>query len=147
QLWSSDGTTAGTGPALPGAPFASLSPNLQFVVFNNRLYFVASDANNTSGVYSTDGSVAGTQLLKAASAPLAGSLVPIGVSNGRLVLLNSVSSGNSSYQEIWVSDGTPAGTVPLGGVRVPYSAAMLVTSRLMYFMNSDSTGLHPWVSD
>jgi ELWxxDGT repeat protein len=147
QLWSTDGTTPGTGPALPGAPFAQINGFSTFVVFNNRMYFVASDANGVSGVYSTDGTPGGTQLLEAASSVAASSLAPAGVSNGRLILTKFVSSNTSGYQELWLSDGTLAGTVQLAGVQMPLTTPMLLTSDRIYFMNSDSTGLHPWVSD
>jgi ELWxxDGT repeat protein len=146
QLWSTDGTAFGTGPALQGAPFVQIDGFSDFVVFNNRMYLVASDTNGVSGVYSTDGTADGTQLLKASS-PSAAALTPVGTSNGHLVLLNFVSSNTSGYEEIWLSDGTSAGTVKLAGVQMPFSAPMLLTSNLIYFMNSDSTGLHPWVSD
>jgi ELWxxDGT repeat protein len=145
QLWSTDGTPAGTGPALPGAPMMQLDGFSQSVVFNNRMYFVALDANSTGGVYSTDGTAAGTQLLMAAPATSSG-LNPIGNLNGRLLLLNLVYA-NASYQEIWLSDGTSAATVQLAGVKMPIGTPVLLTSNLIYFMNSDSTGLHPWVSD
>lgn len=147
QLWSTDGTTAGTAQALQGAPFAQLDGYAQLVVFNNRMYFVASDANGTSGLYSTDGTVVGTQLVEAAASPSAASLTPIGSANGHLVLLHMVSSSTSTQREIWVSDGTSAGTVQLAGVQMPVSTPVLLTSNLIYFMNSDSTGVHPWVSD
>ena len=142
QLWSTDGTAAGTGLALKGPVFAQVNSSLQLVVFNNRMYFVASDSNGTSGLYVTDGTVAGTQLVKAAAAG------PIGVSNGRLVLLNPISVGTNFAQEIWVSDGTAGGTAPLAGVQMPFGTPIFLTSDLIYFMNSDSTGLlHLWVSD
>ena len=148
QLWSTDGTAAGTGQALSSAPFAQLG-SADFVVFNSRMYFDASDANGVSGLYSTDGTAAGTQLVAAASADSDNNaLTPIGVSNGRLVLLSyHVSSSSSGYQELSVSDGTPAGTLQLAGVQVSPGTPTLVTANLVYFMNSDSTGVHPWVSD
>ena len=145
QLYSTDGTAAGTAGVLTSAPFAQLGSG-DFVVFNNRLFFSATDANQVSGVYSTDGTSAGTKLLEAASVAST-SFVPLGVSNGRLILANTVYLSMSSYQEIWVSDGTSAGTAQLAGVQVPLSTPVLAASKFLYFMNSDSNGLHAWVSD
>ncbi len=145
QLYSTDGTATGTAGVLTSAPFAQLGSG-DFVVFNNKLFFSATDANQVSGVYSTDGTSAGTKLLEAASATST-AFVPLGVSNGRLILANTVYVSMSSYQEIWVSDGTSAGTVQLVGVQVPLNTPVLAASKFFYFMNSDSNGVHAWVSD
>jgi len=146
QLWSTDGTAAGTA-AVQNMPAMQLVNVGDFVVLNSRLYFDASDGNGVTGVYSTDGTGAGTQLLKTATATDTVPLAPIGTSGGRLVLTDAITSGVTTYQEIWLSDGTAAGTAALPGVQSPYSAPILLTDQLIFFVNADATGQNPWVSD
>ena len=62
NVWTTDGTTAGTISFDPTA--SKISSLRYFKEFNNRLYFTAQ--NNSSGreIWSTDGTLAGTTLLK-----------------------------------------------------------------------------------
>jgi ELWxxDGT repeat protein len=140
QLWSSDGTAAGTVQILPGTQVSAVP----LVIYNERLYFSGADANNVGGVYSIDGTTASAQLLIAN-----GNLFPVGVSNGKLVLEDVVYNADftSGHRDLWVSDGTSSGTVQLQGVQMPVSTPVTTISKLIYFMNTDTDGIHPWVSD
>ncbi len=69
ELWSTDGTLAGTqmvkdiNPGANGA-FYNLFNNPHFTLFNNKLFFVATDGIRGYELWSTDGTDAGTSLLK-----------------------------------------------------------------------------------
>ena len=115
ELWSSDGTEAGTTlftEIYPGADNGVGGSYLIEGVLSNRLIFSGNHPNYREEPYSTDGTVAGTQLLKNVQTTGLGSnpsfLTPI----GNRIYFGSVSSGFSD-KEPWYSDGTEAGTVLL----------------------------------
>ena len=63
ELWSSDGTVAGTGPMADLAPgLADGAPLSNLVVWNGRLYFAANDLQHGAELWSSDGTAAGTRL-------------------------------------------------------------------------------------
>jgi large repetitive protein len=63
ELWSSDGTVAGTGPVADLAPgLADGAPFSNVVVWNGRLYFAANDMKHGAELWSSDGTAAGTRL-------------------------------------------------------------------------------------
>ena len=80
EVWSTDGTAAGTmllKDINPGANGSTNSDNdPHFTVFNNRLYFVANDGVTGWELWSTDGTTAGTSLVKDLNTDGSGSQVP-----------------------------------------------------------------------
>lgn|GEM_PF-2378470 len=63
ELWSSDGTVAGTAPILDLAPGpADGAPLSNVVVWHGRLYFAANDMQHGAELWSSDGTAAGTRL-------------------------------------------------------------------------------------
>ncbi|HSS51764.1 MAG TPA: hypothetical protein VLX28_22705, partial [Thermoanaerobaculia bacterium] len=63
ELWSSDGTVAGTAPILDLAPGpADGAPLSNVVVWHGRLYFAANDMQHGTELWSSDGTAAGTRL-------------------------------------------------------------------------------------
>jgi trimeric autotransporter adhesin len=119
ELWLSDGTEAGTkvvkeiNPSdmfyLPGAQLNGNNFNARnYVFWNGRFYFNGKNASDGIELWATDGTEAGTVMVKDA---MEGS--------GDLILTNMVALSNkiiytaqtvSEGEEIWVSDGTAAGT-------------------------------------
>ncbi len=66
ELWISDGTKAGTKMLIDIYPDSiNINPNSSspagFTEFNNKLYFVASDAESRNSLWETDGTEAGTK--------------------------------------------------------------------------------------
>lgn len=131
ELWRTDGTTAGTAlvtELVPGARGAS------FVVGvgdPSGCYFVA-DRGAGQEMWRTDGTAAGTQLLFSALSVGAPFLGPpqLYYRLGSHWLFNSVN-------QLWLSDGTPNGTVPLG---VGASNVMLVYAGSFY-ANDETTAM------
>ena len=104
-LWKSDGTHTGTRPV-----GETIVDAVDLQEFEGGLIFVAS-LGQTEGLWRTDGTAAGTVLLKDT-----GVLVP---GFGQDPLISSIAvAGNSAYfitnySVLWKSNGTPAGTAPL----------------------------------
>ncbi len=131
-LWISDGTVAGT-TEIGGARNAGVSgasPNgltsvpQPFTAFNGKAFFLGFDASNGGnglGLWMTDGTVAGTtELGGLADAGVAGAattgLTPLFITaaGGRMFFRGADNTGGNG---LWVSDGTAAGTVEIGGTK------------------------------
>lgn len=105
ELWKSDGTPEGTVLVKDINPLAASSDPREFFEYDGALYFTAVDASGRE-LWKTDGTT--TTLVKDIHGG-AGSSNPTGffVSGGQLFF---VADDGSSGRELWVSDGTAAGT-------------------------------------
>ncbi|MFO0842660.1 MAG: ELWxxDGT repeat protein [Gemmataceae bacterium] len=112
---------------LPGA--ASSAPR-DFANVSGALYFSAQDPTGGLGVYRSDGTAAGTKLLK--------NVGPLGAEARAYTALGS-NVYFSAYGYLWKTDGTPKGTAQLALVGPQAITAMGVK---MYFGASEL-----WVSD
>lgn len=111
ELWTSDGTAAGTSrlkdiAAGPGSSMAQ--HNSGFVVNGTHAYFFANDGVKGRELWKTDGTAAGTVLVKDINAGAASS------NPSQLInvdgLLYFLADDGINGTEIWQSDGTTAGT-------------------------------------
>jgi ELWxxDGT repeat protein len=114
ELWRTDGTSANTtkvkeiNPATSGNS-ADASPN-NFYVYNNKLYFTATDGTNGTEPWVTDGTAANTFMLK--NINLSGNSNPSGFTELNGYIYFRASDGAAAYgTELWRTDGTAAGTV------------------------------------
>lgn len=113
ELWRTDGTSQGTTMVKdinPGA--ASSGPN-RFTEVNGRVFFTADTGTAGEELWSSDGTEAGTVLVRDIRRPGAQrggitSVAPLSSLDG--VLLFFADDG-ATGQNLWRSDGTPAGTV------------------------------------
>jgi ELWxxDGT repeat protein len=111
QLWVTDGTTNGTLKVTninPGD--IGLSP-ANFILYNSKLFFMGIDRGAFYQLWSTDGTEQGTKLVKTDYTPRTYSgFLP----NSMAILNNKLYiSGYDSLTatiQLWVSDGTTAGT-------------------------------------
>jgi ELWxxDGT repeat protein len=108
ELWSTDGTEAGTAQVADiNLGSASSSPS-RFAELNGKLIFNASDGRVGNELWTSDGTAAGTRLLAdvrpgfASSSP--GDRI---VYHGQMIF--AADDGVDGY-ELWITDGTPAGT-------------------------------------
>jgi ELWxxDGT repeat protein len=116
ELWTSDGTVAGTLLLENVAQETQTQPSspADFVAFNSRLYFTADDGVSGREVWYSDGTDAGTSELKDINPGLPSSTPSdLFVANGTLYFFAVDATGVS---HLWRSDGTTGGTQPLGAV-------------------------------
>jgi ELWxxDGT repeat protein len=133
QLWITDGTQAGTqmvkdigtgsnnGFAPQSTPFNPSSQEQiitdQPVVVGGEMYFQADDGNGFNELWKSDGTSAGTVLVKSFNSDTTASLPDYMVNfNGELYFVANglpgfVEGTSAGGPQIWKSDGTTAGTV------------------------------------
>jgi ELWxxDGT repeat protein len=126
QICLSDGTTAGTTEVTTLNPGSiGLSPST-FTVFNSKLYFMGLDHGVYYQLWSTDGTAAGTLLVKTDYTPrtYAGFIPNSMVVHNNKLYMSGYDSLTGTVQ-LWVSDGTTAGTT-----KVTHHAHGLYPSKL-----------------
>jgi ELWxxDGT repeat protein len=159
ELWKSDGTAAGTvlvNDIFPGwncyfscyYPFSSSPSSLTNV--NGTLFFTANDGTNGRELWMSDGTAAGTVLVK--------DIIPGGAFSNPSTLTNvngtlffTVDNGTTGW-ELWKSNGTASGTglvkdIYLGSAS---SAPLYLTNvnGTLFFTADDGTGVRNlWQSD
>ena len=145
QLWRSDGTPGGT-------ILLTTKNGLEILKgVGTTLFFRASDAATGIELYKTDGSSAGTNIVK--------DLNP-GAGNG--FLGNSAVIGNNLFfrgdngvngTELWKSNGTTGGTLLVKDINSGngdgfMGGGVYVFNDILYFTgNTTTNGKEPWVSD
>ncbi|MBC7936604.1 MAG: hypothetical protein H7Y86_14735 [Rhizobacter sp.] len=143
ELWVTDGTGPGThmvinmradagGVLNSGAPMA-------MTVYNSKIYFSAADDTHGQELFVTDGTAAGTTLVKDMWPGPDNSLpYQMVIHNGLLYLLNNYN------REMWKSDGTTAGTQLVA--TAPESARFgAVWNNKIYIISN--TNQYLWQSD
>ncbi|RLS69737.1 MAG: hypothetical protein DWI01_07975, partial [Planctomycetota bacterium] len=135
ELWRTDGTPAGTflladvNRAAYGS-LGGLGANLQgypLVVLGDTVLFPADDGLHGSELWSSDGTTAGTAMLRdlipGPEAGMPGNLIRV----GDLAYFRPYKQGFSlPSDDVWQTDGTSAGTRPLSAddVELPWNAWM-----------------------
>jgi ELWxxDGT repeat protein len=143
ELWVTDGTTAGTHMVInmrtDGAGILYSGSPMAITAYNSKIYFSASDDTHGQELFMTDGTAAGTVLVKDMW-PGPDPSVPyeITIYNGLLYILNS------HNREMWKSDGTTAGTQLVA--MAPESARFgAVWNNRIYIISN--TNQYLWQSD
>ncbi|HSK75389.1 MAG TPA: ELWxxDGT repeat protein, partial [Thermoanaerobaculia bacterium] len=113
ELWKSDGTAAGTvlvKDVYPGSgnPSTQGSPGGLLDV-DGVVYFAANDGVHGQELWKSDGTAAGTVLVKDVNPGPEGSHPRPWAANGNTLLFNA--DDGTHGREPWVGDGTEAGTV------------------------------------
>jgi len=156
ELWLSDGTTAGTRmvkdiyPPSPGSTGGSgLSTTQPLTVVRGRLYFVGQTATYGRELWISDGTAAGTQMVKdirpgSASSDIRG----IAKLGGTLIFM---ADDGTHGLELWRSDGTEAGTQMVKdiwpGSTDGSSGTPVQLGVFLYFTANDGAGYGLWKTD
>jgi ELWxxDGT repeat protein len=144
ELWSTDGTTAGTNMVLnlhtdAGAVLYGGDPQ-NLIVYNSLLYFTGVDDTHGPELFVTDGSAPGTHIVK--------DIVP--GSDGGLPYQSVVFNGLLYFTcagtpALWKSDGTEAGTQQVQ-TGINFARIAAVWNNKMYLVPSFSDDML-WESD
>lgn len=144
ELWSTDGTSAGTQPVFAIDGTEGLDPNLPTVV-GNLMYFLRKAANDHWVLWRTDGTNSGTlQLTKGSGAVGQGRFAGM---DGRFYF--GYDDGAHRY-ELWSSGGTVGDTVRVASAGAAASAPWpwLGWDGLLFFGAQDPLhGAEPWILD
>ena len=156
ELWKSDGTEAGTVMVkdIVSGSGSSVGPytNLHITALNNTVYFVANDGTHGEELWKSDGTEAGTVMVKDINPTNAnggiGTLIPMGNT------LYFRADDGTHGSELWKTDGTTSGTVMVKDIRsgsypgLPETNRMTAVGNTLYFTANDGTHGHElWKSD
>ena len=119
DVWSSDGTSQGTGVVRDFAqsPGSSAGPSiLELTPFDTSLAFVLK-ADSGAQAWITDGTAGGTQLLTDLSLPGTGNsyVTPysLTVAGGHMYFISATPGETSGTVGLWLTKGTPASTAEI----------------------------------
>ena len=152
ELWITDGTSVGTSLLKDINPGAVDSDPYRFVILNNKVYFFAfQDATGTC-LWTTDGTETGTVLVKdfdpVSSDDFYVSEQVTQVIGNKLYIAGPTTSNG---YELWVTDGTTAGTKMLEinpGAAGSYPCYFSELGSVLYFSANDGVhGSELWKSD
>ncbi len=158
ELWTSDGTDAGTYLVKNFATGASgqivNSGHFQGDILNGVVYLSMTDGTGSYDLIRTDGTSAGTYLVKNLPISSSNAIVDrlIVSSNGYLYFIGNSDAGNSNETSLWRSDGTTEGTIPIHQLKTTSSESasigMVPTTRGIYYsFDHPVYGYEWWFTD
>lgn len=154
ELWTSDGTEAGTVLLKDMYPGSGSSYAFEFVEFNNALYFRSEDGIHGTELWKTDGTTTGTVMVTDLREGEFGSNPSyFTVLNNKLYFnaLDGFDYDNGQHGfELWVSDGTEAGTHMVKDINTESSnpSNLKAFGSKIYFNADDGTnGIELWTTD
>lgn len=151
ELWTSDGTEAGTQMVTDICPgfcgSIGISGDWRTTAnFKGQLFFLADDGVHGEELWKSDGTVAGTVMVKDIRPGTEGSDIYSPLTAGD-TLFFSANDGVIGTQ-LWKTDGTPAGTVQVGDHPSSSPLALTEFDGMLYFSdNTIEEGRELWVSD
>ncbi len=152
ELWSSDGTAAGTARVADLRPGREGSRPRSFAVWRSRLYFAADDGRRGPALFSvTTGGAADLRFFADPAGPRPVWPYALRALDRRLTFV--VPAGAADI--LWSSDGRPEGTKPLlafddtTAAGLPYGDAglPLLRGRLLFIARRGETGPSLWSTD
>jgi ELWxxDGT repeat protein len=160
ELWSSDGTEAGTAMVKDINPNGDgLQTTIEFLKYNNKLIFCGNDGVTGKEIWETDGTAAGTRLIKDIR-PNTAATVNTGFGPHSFTLCNNkvffFANNGTTGMEPFVTDGTAAGTVltkdiysgSTSSVATTASKPVMVFQNKVYFLAKTlAYGDELWYSD
>lgn len=157
ELWITDGTAAGTnmvkdinpGTTGTGTDLVGTGRPLLTVV-GHKVYFMADDGTNGPELWCSDGTAAGTIMLKDINTGADGSYPIFAAAYGNKLIFCATSP--TYGDELWSTDGTPAGTQMIKDIRPGATGSglggFIVYNNKVYFNASNGTnGNELWSTD
>jgi ELWxxDGT repeat protein len=142
ELWSTDGTTAGTRRITDLCPGPCSPTAASMAVVGDRLFLTADDGAGRA-VFVTDGTAAGTHLVR--RLPGVGGYGHGAALGDRYFFVVPDGTGDS---RLWQSDGTPEGTVPFCSDCTIISHGLTVYDGALFYLQEEETHLHSlWRTD
>jgi ELWxxDGT repeat protein/VCBS repeat-containing protein len=153
ELWITDGSAAGTSMVKdintnPGE--SSFPRNLTLLSSTNVLFFAQDNAANPLALWRTDGTAAGTSMIKNVTYPeLRRVGGPLTVMGGKAFFAGD---DGVNGQQLWVSDGTTAGTSVVAPINPsaasrPSEITVLNGNRILFAADNATSGRELWISD
>lgn len=158
ELWTTDGTSAGTRLLKDIHPGAQWSVPVGITVLGNAAYFGADDSHvdHPDGtatfdreLFATDGTADGTgRVIDINPGPLPSTPVSLTRVGGQLLFR---ADDGVHGAELWLSDGSAAGTRMLADINPAgdsNATGLTVAGNRVFFAADDGTaGVEPWVTD
>ncbi len=125
----------------------------------SKLFFTATENGSGRELYVTDGSAAGTVLVKDILPGSGDGVKPVVGGRARAFASNKFvftavdryETNGSANQQIWITDGTSDGTFPISSSEPGFNARGLLVdaanSKVFFIAGSSSTGMELWTSD
>jgi ELWxxDGT repeat protein len=151
ELWKSDGTAAGTvlvKDIKPGSGgsfvYAGWDFSVTLTAVNGTLFFVADDGVHGLELWKSDGTAAGTVMVKDINSGSGGTpLENLTAVNGTLFFTSDYGHGF----ELWKSNGTNSGTVMVSASAWGPNKLTNVNGTLFFVAYDDTHGMELWKSD
>lgn len=157
QLWKSNGTAGGTFLVytMPQAGISNADvwtsdrdAKRNFSVSGNTMFFGGYDAVNGNELWVTDGTAAGTHIVKDIKTGTGNSSPWAFCKIGADVFFTCMQTGLE--RKLWKTDGTDAGTVQIP-VSEPFfildNAVGIVNNKMIFYAHNTVDGYEPYVSD
>ncbi len=127
------------------------APN-SFFTYNNKTYFMADNYTNGQEMWVTDGTAAGTMMLKdiAPGRTESGTIPHFYVVNNKVLYqLSSTDYQQPNKCDIYSTDSTPAGTSKITNWNYVFDAFVprIVYNNKLYFIATHTTGTHLYMTD
>jgi ELWxxDGT repeat protein len=143
ELWTTDGTAAGTHLLKDLVPGPRDSNPNSFVLLNGTVYFSADGVSASDGaLWKTDGTASGTVKVKSSLAITDLTMTTFG--------LFFMAFTETTERAPWVSDGSEAGTHPIGAAGAEWiypSYATAFGDRVLFVAKDLNLGIELWISD
>lgn len=157
ELWKSDGTETGTTSIVEivrGEEPADDVGLYQMIVVDNTIFFTAQSEGHGTELWKSDGTAAGTQMVRDINPGTASSLPATLTDIDGTLFFTAIDSRTG--RELWKSDGTAVGTQIVKDINSGSSNAFTVSrffsltkidNRIFFAATTEKEGIEAWISD